>query len=141
MKQLNPRTLTGLVAAAVLVAALAFGSFSSGADESSQASTQSTAVQNVQTASSDGEYRFRSNKLLKEHYDKHGKAMGFADAQAYLAGANAVIANTDSLHKLEQEDGDDVYYLQATDEIVFVSTDGYIRTYFNPGGIDYFNRQ
>ena len=67
--------------------------------------------------------------------------MGFADAQAYVAAANAVINNPDVLHKLEAEDGDDVYYLEATDEIVFISTDGYIRTYFNPGGIGYFNRQ
>ena len=42
----------------------------------------------------------------------------------------------------EKEDGDDVYYIQDTNEFVVVSTDGYIRTYFNPDdGIDYYNRQ
>ena len=31
---------------------------------------------------------------------------------------------------------------EETNEFVVVSTDGYIRTYFNPSdGIDYFNRQ
>lgn len=54
----------------------------------------------------------------------------------------AVVLNADSLHKLEEEDGDDVYYLEKTNEFVIVSTDGYIRTYFYPSdGIDYFNRQ
>ena len=46
------------------------------------------------------------------------------------------------IHKLEAEDGDDVYYLEETNEFVIVSTDGYIRTYFKPSkGIDYYNRQ
>lgn len=87
-------------------------------------------------------YTFRSEKLLLEHYKKHGIDMGFDSAEAYVAAANQVIANPDSLHKLEAEDGDDVYYLEATNEFVVVSTDGYIRTYFNPNdGIDYYNRQ
>jgi pyocin large subunit-like protein len=67
--------------------------------------------------------------------------MGFESAQDYLAGANAVIANPDALHKTQREDGDDVYYLQSTDELVVVSTDGFIRTYFKPGGISYYNKQ
>ena len=59
----------------------------------------------------------------------------------YLRGANRVIKDQNALHKAEAEDGDDVYYLAAANEIVFVSTDGYIRTYFKPNdGIDYFNR-
>ena len=87
-------------------------------------------------------YTFRSEKLLLSHYEKHGLEMGFDSAKAYEAAANQVIQNPDVLHKLEAEDGDDVYYLEATNEFVVVSTDGYIRTYFNPdSGIDYFNRQ
>ena len=42
----------------------------------------------------------------------------------------------------EKEDGDDVYYKEDTNEFVVVSTDGYIRTYFNPdSGKKYFDRQ
>ena len=68
--------------------------------------------------------------------------MGFSSASAYVAAASAVVSNPASLHKIEAEDGDDVYYLEATNEFVVVSTDGYIRTYFNPnGGKDYFDRQ
>ncbi len=85
---------------------------------------------------------FRNVELLNEHYEKHGKEMGFSSASAYEAAASAVVSNPASLHKIEAEDGDDVYYLEATNEFVVVSTDGYIRTYFNPnGGKDYFDRQ
>ncbi len=85
---------------------------------------------------------FRNSQLLEEHYEKHGRAMGYENAQAYQEGAQAVISNRDALKKYEAEDQDLVYYLEATNEIVFVSQDGVIRTYFNPDdGIDYYNRQ
>ena len=88
------------------------------------------------------EYSFRNNKRLEEHYEKHGKEMGFKDAESYEEAASAVVNNPNSLHKTEKEDGDDVYYLESTNEFVVVSTDGYIRTYFNPNrGIDYYNSQ
>ena len=85
---------------------------------------------------------FRSRKSCEEHYEKHGIEMGFSTPEEYEQAAAAVVLNADSLHKLEEEDGDDVYYLEKTNEFVIVSTDGYIRTYFYPSdGIDYFNRQ
>lgn len=87
-------------------------------------------------------YSFRNERLLNQHYEKHGIEMGFATIEDYVAAANAVINHPDVLHKLEAEDNDDVYFLEATNEFVVVSTDGYIRTYFiASGGIDYFNRQ
>ena len=47
-----------------------------------------------------------------------------------------------ALSKTEKEDGDNVYYVEESNEFVVISQDGYIRTYFNPSaGIDYFNRQ
>lgn len=54
--------------------------------------------------------------------------------------ANNVIQNPSALHKLEAEDGDDVYYVESTREFVVVSTDGYIRTYFL-ADLDYYDRQ
>lgn len=88
------------------------------------------------------DYRFRSRKLLLDHYEKHGIEMGFDSAKDYEKAAAAVVQNPDALHKIEAEDGDDVYYLMATNEFVVVSTDGFIRTYFKPNsGIKYFNRQ
>lgn len=88
------------------------------------------------------EITFRNDYLLDQHYDKHGIEMGFESAEAYELAAYKVIIHPDTLHKIEAEDGDDVYYLEATNEFVVVSQDGYIRTYFNPSaGIDYYNRQ
>ncbi|MBQ8947278.1 MAG: hypothetical protein IJ058_10770 [Lachnospiraceae bacterium] len=85
-------------------------------------------------------YEFRSQKLLNSHYEKHGIEMGFDSPEEYAAAANAVIYNPGSLHKLEQEDGDDVFYLEETGEFVVVSTDGFIRTYYYADK-DYFERQ
>lgn len=87
-------------------------------------------------------YTFKSQKYLDQHFEKHGEDFDYTNAQEYLEGANRVIQNPNALHKLEAEDGDDVYYLEETNEFVIVSTKGFIRTYFCPSaGLDYYNRQ
>ena len=87
-------------------------------------------------------YQFRKQQYLDEHFEKHGSEFDYETAEEYLAGANRVINDPNSLYKTEAEDGDHIYYLESTNEFVVVSTDGYIRTYFKPSaGIDYFNRQ
>lgn len=88
------------------------------------------------------EYHFRNEKLLDQHFEKHGGEFDYPTAQDYEKGASDVINNPDALFKTEAEDGDGVYYIEQSNEFVILSTDGYIRTYFRPsGGIDYFNRQ
>ena len=88
------------------------------------------------------EYHFRNEDLLESHYEKNGKEMGFSSSKEYEMSASDVVNNPESLHKTEKEDGDDVYYKEDTNEFVVVSTDGYIRTYFNPdSGKKYFDRQ
>lgn len=88
------------------------------------------------------QYKFRNDKLLKEHYEKHGKDMGYSSKEEYESAASKVANNDKSLHKKESEDNDDVYYLEDTNEFVVVSTDGYIRTYFKPdAGKKYFDKQ
>ncbi len=85
---------------------------------------------------------FRSIEFRTEHYNKHGAAMGFASPEEYERAAAAVVNGGSALFKTEAEDGDGVYYIEATNDFVVVSTDGYIRTYFHPDdGIEYFNRQ
>ena len=87
-------------------------------------------------------YNFRRGEYLTEHFEKHGGEFGYKTEQEYLEGANSVITDKDSLCKTEAEDGDLVFFQESTGSIVFVSGDGYIRTYFKPAdGIDYFNRQ
>ena len=99
-------------------------------------------TQTAKTAPSEYAYSFRKAEYLQEHFEKHGAEFGYASAEEYLAGANRVVASPDVLHKLEAEDGDDVYYLESSNEFVIVSTDGHIRTYFKPDdGKAYFDRQ
>lgn len=94
------------------------------------------------TAGETVSYTFRNERLRLEHYEKHGAEMGFSSPEAYEEAACRVVNDSRALNKTEAEDGDLVYYLEATNEFVIVSTDGYIRTYYNPrDGIDYFNRQ
>lgn len=108
------------------------------AEESEESVSEEPVVEEVTVA----EVTFRNQKLLDQHYDKHGIEMGFASAEEYELAAYKVIIHPDTLHKIEAEDGDDVYYREKTNEFVVVSQDGYIRTYFNPSaGIDYYNRQ
>lgn len=89
---------------------------------------------------SDTAYEFRKARYLTEHFQKHGEEFPYATEEEYLQGANNVINNPEALHKLEAEDGDDVYYVESTNEFVIVSTDGFIRTYFK-ADMDYYNRQ
>ena len=85
---------------------------------------------------------FRNDKLLEEHFKKHGSEFNYKDEHQYVKGAIAVVNSPSSLHKTEKEDGDEIYYDEEKNEIVFLSKDGYIRTYFKPtDGIKYYNRQ
>lgn len=87
-------------------------------------------------------YKFKNSDLLNQHFEKHGIEMGFSSAKEYEAAASAVVNNPDALHKTEADDGDDVYYLEDSNEFVIVSKAGYIRTYFNPSaGKAYYDRQ
>ena len=107
------------------------------------AETTATAPQTTAAAAASAPSpHFRNEERLKEHYEKHGIEMGFATPAEYEAAAAAVVNSPDALHKLEKEDGDDVYYIESTNEFVIVSTDGYIRTYYHPtNGKEYFDNQ
>ena len=112
------------------------------AETTTQTTEATVQTEEITTQAAQVTYTFRYNDRLQDHYKKHGRDMGFASPEEYLAAANAVIANPDALTKTEKEDGDTVYYVEATNEFVVLSTDGYIRTYFCPdGGKKYFDRQ
>lgn len=86
--------------------------------------------------------QFRNETMWEDHFEKHGSEFGYKNKEEYLKGANEVINSSTSKHKTEAEDGDEIYYDEDKNEIVFVSIDGYIRTYFKPSdGINYYNRQ
>lgn len=105
-------------------------------DNSSNNSTTAPTYEGV----SQYKYNFANEEALVEHFNKHGAEFGYTTKEAYLQGANNVIQNPNATKKTEA-DGDYVYYVQSSNEIVFVSPSGTIRTYFRPtDGIAYFNR-
>lgn len=108
--------------------------------KSSSSSQKDSGSKNTESTQATSNLTFRNEERLQEHYEKHGIDMGFASAEDYLAAANAVVANPNALHKTESDDGDDVYYLEDTEEFVVVSKKGYIRTYYLANK-DYYNRQ
>lgn len=106
-------------------------------EATTEATTTTTIIEEVEQL-----YYFRNQTLLDQHYEKHGIEMGFDSAKAYETAASMVAQSEEALHKTEEEDGDDVYYIEKTNEFVVVSGDGFLRTYFLPtDGIDYYNRQ
>lgn len=111
------------------------GNDESGAQDATQAAIAAIEEKQQNT------YNFRYPDRLTGHYEKHGIEMGYSSEEEYLAGANSLINNPDALQKTEADDGDRIYFLESTNEIAFVSTDGYIRTYFICSGKDYFDRQ
>lgn len=85
---------------------------------------------------------FRDSEKMQEHFLEHGEQTNSQSAEEYLVKANKVINNPKALRKYETDeyDNDMVYYLSETGEIVFVSAEGYIRTYFIADD-EYFERQ
>ena len=108
-------------------------------NESNSSNTSSNIVSDDGSGQS---YHFRNDNLLTQHFQKHGNEFSYDTKEEYEAGASAVINNPKALHKIESKDGDDVYYVEETNEFVVLSTDGYIRTYFKPsGGKSYYDRK
>ena len=116
--------------------------------ESSQPDTTTTAETTTTTTTAAAKeyvtYSFRTKKQFEGHFEKHGKEFGDITKEQYLQKANDLINNDSDtiLHKTETEDGDYIFYDTVNNEILFLSTDGYIRTYFKPNkGIEYYNKQ
>lgn len=146
--------VVAVLAVAIIAGVLLFGGSdnSQSGDSSSKATTTTTTSTSVTTTittttSSDEVeivYNFRYENYLEEHFEKHKEDTGCESIEEYLERANVVISHPDSLVGEEKAEGDDeggdtVYYLEETNEIVFLSSDGYIRTYFKPArGKEYF---
>ena len=116
-------------------------------EKSEKTTTEAVAEVTPETSQNSGdseytEYWFRTKKLRDQHYEKHGIDMGFTNADDYRKAASDVVNSPDALHKTEKEDGDDIYYIEETNEFVVVSKDGYLRTYFKPDkGKAYYDKQ
>lgn len=134
----SKKTAISIVACLVILISSYFGIEEIGLgsrDDSSQSTTYSSQEYSH-------EHEFTSEESWESHFEKHGDEFTYTTKEEYLDGANRVINSPDALQKEEAEDGDKIYYLEATNEIVFMAKNGEIRTYFKPSdGIDYFNRQ
>lgn len=132
-----------IVVAVLAVAGIFFGPLGCTQQDDSAVNDATSGVQVEQSEDvTTTEYEFRTEDLKESHFEKHGIDMGFESADEYEDAAEAVINNINALHKTESEDGDDIYYLETSNEFVVVSTDGYIRTYFEPSdGMSYYERQ
>ena len=86
------------------------------------------------------QYNFRTTEDLKEHFIKHGRECNCKTPKKYLKTANKIIKSKKTLKKTEKEDGDRVYFNKKTGGIVFVSSKGFIRSFYMTD-TDYFTRQ
>lgn len=142
MEKKYSAVITAIVLIALIISGLIHFSPSDNEDHQVESDSAIAISSTDDSHPKESAYTFRNETLLNQHYEKHGIEMGFSNAIEYETAANKVISNPNSLHKKESEDNDDVYYLEATNEFVIVSVDGYIRTYFKPDrGIDYYNKQ
>ena len=144
MKQIptQVRMILTILALIVLAIVSSFLPKSSDSEDKTSKAQVETSSQEEVTSKAEVAYTFRNDKLLSQHFEKHSSEFSYETKEEYEAGASAVVNNPNSLSKTEAEDGDLIYYLEASNEFVVVSTDGYIRTYFKPsGGIDYYNRK
>ena len=131
-----------IIGVLMCIAVAVFGGNDSGTESTTAAKTTSNKAKTEASVTQETEfYYFRNEKSLKDHFKKHGSDTYCKTAEEYLQKANDVINNPNALYKTEAEDGDSVFYIEKTDEIVFLSTDGYIRTYFICSGKAYFDKQ
>ena len=148
------RVAAVIVAGAFLVAAVASGGIpgleqiaqswvsSSPSDSSATAAATSDAPADAGSSATASDISFCTVGGLDQHYDKHGREMGYASPEDYEQAAAQVVEAPDTMHKPESEDDDTVYYQQSGNNFVVVSDRGCIRTYFRPDdGIAYYNRQ
>jgi hypothetical protein len=104
-------------------------------------SVDKTEVESEEDVVEEVEYSFRTGELYESHFQKHRDEFGNISKETYLIMANDLIDLQSVLTKYE-DDGDILYYDEATNEFLVLSSDGYIRTFFKPdNGINYYNRQ
>ena len=81
--------------------------------------------------------QFRNEKTLHSHYEKHAKEFGDITMAEYLSKAQH-LANSPKHLITTLPNGEKVFYNQAANEFLKLSSDGFIKTFFRPvDGINY----
>ncbi|SHK35114.1 toxin 50 [Clostridium cavendishii DSM 21758] len=89
---------------------------------------------------------FKTEELLKEHYDKHvvdQKEFGNITEKEYLEGAQDIVKSKgeNTILKKKRKNGDELLYKESANEFVAQDRLGNIKTYFKPkDGINYYNK-
>ena len=98
-------------------------------------------IRERRAAKTEGEaYTFSSIDIRDELYESFGTDRGFSYAEKYEHGASSVINDSDAIMKIERESADRIYYVEATNELVVLSYDGFIKGYYCPKeGKEYFD--
>ncbi len=85
-------------------------------------------------------HTFASESVLENNFYKYGLDMDFDEFEAYERAASNIV-NSKSAQKKESDlTGETYYYVEATNEFVALSQDGYILRYLKPeNGAQYFD--
>ena len=85
-------------------------------------------------------YTFSGIDIRDELYESFGTDMGYSSAEQYEHGASSVVSDPDAIMKIKRETADRLYYVEATNELVVLSYDGFIKSYYCPEeGKEYFD--
>lgn len=80
---------------------------------------------------------FASDEFLLDHYQRHGKKLGYKTMEEYLEGANQFFRRNEGV--VFRPNGDKHFFDSVTGEFGIIDKNGIIRTYFKPrAGVDYF---
>ena len=83
---------------------------------------------------------FESLEKLEEHFQRHGRTMGYATAQDYLQGALMLIDAYEGVMRHIRSDGATLYYRDATTEFAILRPNGIVATYYRAStGIKYWH--
>jgi RHS repeat-associated protein len=89
-------------------------------------------------------FRFASEELLREHFERHGAEFGAKTTAQYLRAAVRFVMSSGERGTVSftRANGDRIIYRVATNEFAVTTPANIIRTYFSPSsGAAYFARQ
>jgi pyocin large subunit-like protein len=128
------RFLNAQLGLALLMLALLAASFVVNLEPSFRDTSSTTVILN---ATGQGGVVWASTRNLSAndnaiaHFERHGRALGYKTAQAYVNGASAFLHHPPAgVQTKRQADGDIVHYRRDTAEFAVMREDGTPRTYF-----------
>ncbi len=86
-----------------------------------------------------------NKKSLNKHFEEHGKEIGFDSKESYKQHAihfANMVDRKNCVSFVDGKSGATYKYNKKTNELVIVTNDGYVVTYFKPkNGIEYYKKE